>query len=277
MMVFLIGIFAGIFVLSLITFTFLALSEKKPVKEKKGIMETLSDSLDKIHPAFVKEFVNERLWEHFQEKGFSMIAEPYRVLLKGEAMGIILFLFLYVFFSSLKLAFFGFAAGIFIPYLDIRSRRKEFEKKVVRDFPFFLDLAGISVEAGVDFSIAMERTSVLLPDGPVKDGIKRAVEEIKLGKTRREALENLSKNLAVKEVNDFVSAVVQAERMGTGLLNVIKNFSEELRRKRFEDAEKRAQEVPVKLMGPLLLIFICNFIVIIAPIIVRALRGGILK
>lgn len=275
-MLFLIALFSGVFVFSSVYFALSFLSEKKEIKKRK-IFDILAERIEKIQGDKFRDLVERTLTPHFEEQGIIFLERPYRVFVKGEVLGLTLFVFSTFVFNSLFFGILSFFFGFFAPYLDLRSKRKRLEKEIVKGLPFFLDLAGISVEAGVDFSIAMERTARLLPEGPVKEGVKRAVEEIKVGKTRREALENMARTFNVKELTDFVSAVVQAERMGTGLLKVVKNFSDELRRKRFEDAEKRAQEIPVKLMLPLLFIFICNFIVILAPIVVRAISGGMVR
>ncbi len=254
-------------------------SSEKRMEESAGspgFLGVLAGVLERVQPVWLEKTVDKVAEKYFEEKGYALFTSPYGLFIRGEVLFLLVFT-VAAFTASLTLAVFAGTAAFFVPLLDVRSRRVALERETMRHFPFFLDLVGVSVEAGVDFMLAVERVYPILPPGRVKDAAGEMVKTVRLGSTRREALSTLAEQLPVKEVRDFVSATVQADRMGSGLSGVIRTFSRELRRKRFAEAEERAQEVPVKLMLPLLFIFVCNFIVITAPVIVRALGGGVLR
>jgi tight adherence protein C len=99
----------------------------------------------------------------------------------------------------------------------------------------------------------MERIVVNGPPGPLRDEFHLVVQETKIGKTRREAFSDLSDRVQMQEISNFVGSIVQAERMGTGFATVLRIQSGQIRFSRFERAEKAAQEVPVKILFPIII------------------------
>jgi tight adherence protein C len=154
---------------------------------------------------------------------------------------------------------------------DLVTRR---QSKVKKELPFALDLLTLSVEAGQDFTAAMATIVEKLQNSPLSQEFDQVYKEINMGRQRAEALRDMSGRLNMFEVNNVVSALVQADELGTGLGRVLRIQAEEVRRRRFEAAEKRAQQAPVKMLFPLVVfIFPATMLTIASPLIITFIRA----
>ncbi len=134
-----------------------------------------------------------------------------------------------------------------------------------RALPDSMDLLTISVEAGLGFDAALSQVS-RNTDGPLAGEYFRVLQEMQIGKSRAEAFRALADRTTVPELRQFVSSLVQADQFGIPIARVLREQSQELRVKRRQVAEEKAQKVPVKIMVPLVLfIFPVLFIVILGP------------
>jgi tight adherence protein C len=161
----------------------------------------------------------------------------------------------------------GFAAamGYYLPEWMIRSQAGKRQAMMQRHLPDALDLLSITVEAGLGFDAALQRVSRQV-EGPLGQEFHRIVQEMQLGKSRSDALRDLSDRTTVPELRSFVFAMVQADVFGIPIANVLAVQAREMRIKRRQRAEERAQKIPVKILGPLLLgIFPALMIIIIGP------------
>jgi tight adherence protein C len=123
----------------------------------------------------------------------------------------------------------------------------------------------ITVEAGLGFDAAMERVAREM-EGPLGEELIRVVQEMRLGKSRADALRDLGSRSSVDELKSFVLAMVQADIFGISIARVLHVQAAELRIKRRQRAEEQAQKLPVKIIFPLILcIFPALFIVLLGP------------
>ena len=119
----------------------------------------------------------------------------------------------------------------------------------------------------------MKKIVEKIKDGPLKDELAQMLKEMKLGKTRKDALRDMALRVDLPDLSAVVFSIIQAEQLGTGISTTIKIEAEQLRIKRSYRAEKMALEAPVKLMFPLVIfIFPTVFIVIIGPIILKLME-----
>ena len=96
------------------------------------------------------------------------------------------------------------------------------------------------------------------------------LNEIRLGRPRLEALDDLSKRCKVEELTTFVQAIIQSEQLGVGIANVLRIQSEEIRRRRRQRAEEQDQKAPLKMLFPMVgCIFPTLFIVLLGPAIIE--------
>jgi len=162
------------------------------------------------------------------------------------------------------------AAGMYMPIIWLRSRVRDRQFNIQRDLPYALDLLTISVEAGLDFTEALTRIVKKLGATPLAMELGQTLRDIRLGRTRAQALRELSRRVDVPELNSLVSALIQADQLGSGLGPILRAQSAQLRVRRSQRAEKLAMEAPVKILLPLILfIFPTIFIMIFGPIVLK--------
>lgn len=166
--------------------------------------------------------------------------------------------------------------GYLYPHIWVRDIRKRLEDGVLRTLPAYLDFISMAVEAGLNFSGAIEQARKKGPKGPLVNEFGVVLRDLRSGINRENALKRMAERLDIHELTSFVNAVVQVEKMGSGLGSILKIQAEQRRNERFQRAEKKAMEAPVKLVGPLILfIFPTTFIVLAFPIVMKFLHGGL--
>jgi tight adherence protein C len=191
-------------------------------------------------------------------------------LLGFKGAGLLLGGFLGMFLGGLSLkgvlfGALGAAAGFMLPDLmimNIGSKRQEVLRRGLADA---LDMLTVCVEAGQGFDGALLHVARSV-EGPVAGEFARVLAEIQIGKSRGDAFSSLSNRTKVAEIRTFVTALVQADRLGLPIGSVLREQSVQMRLIRRQKAEEKAQKVPVKILFPMLLcIFPALFIVIIGP------------
>jgi tight adherence protein C len=166
------------------------------------------------------------------------------------------------------------ATGVALPCLWLRDRVVQRRNAILRELPGYLDLLTLGLEAGCAFGVALQLTVVRSAPGPLRLALERALQEIRAGRSRIEALQRLAQRLRVSSLSAAVAAIVQAEATGVSLSPVMRAQALRCTQERFARAEKRALEAPVKMLAPLVLcIFPCTFIVIGFPIAVHLFWG----
>jgi tight adherence protein C len=164
------------------------------------------------------------------------------------------------------LMFLGCAGmGAYLPKFWLSSRVKGRQKAILKSLPDAFDLVTTCVEAGLGLDAALSRVADNV-EGPFAEEMHITMREISLGKLRREALKEMADRCQVPDLTTFITAVVQAESMGTSIATVLRVQAEQMRIKRRQRAEQQAQQAPVKMIFPLVLcIFPTLFIVILGP------------
>lgn len=166
------------------------------------------------------------------------------------------------------------AVGLSYPLFWLGDRIKKRHFLITRALPYNLDLLTLSVEAGLDFTAALNKVVEKGKGGPLRDEFLIVLKQLKMGKTREEALKGLIARVDLPALTSFVSALIQADRMGTSIGKVLRIQSTQLRIERTQRAEKLANEAPVKMLFPLIAcIFPTVFMVLFGPIIFRFVFG----
>jgi tight adherence protein C len=165
----------------------------------------------------------------------------------------------------------GLGIGYIAPEFWLSRRVKSRQKQIVLEIPDALDLLTISVRAGLGFDAALAKVVEKLR-GPLPDEFRRALAEIRMGKTRREALRDIVPRTDVAPLTNFISAIIQAEQLGVSISKVLQVQSEQLRIERRQRAEEMAQKAPIKMLFPLVgCIFPSLFIVILGPALIMVM------
>jgi tight adherence protein C len=172
----------------------------------------------------------------------------------------------------------GLAAGYTVPEFWLGGRAKKRQHAILLQIPDALDLLTISVRAGLGFDGALGKVVEKLK-GPLTDEFRRALAEIRVGKSRREALRDIVPRTEVPALTNFIGAVIQAEQLGVSISKVLQVQSEQLRIERRQRAEEMAAKAPIKMLFPLVgCIFPSLFIIILGPamiLIIQNLGSGV--
>ena len=160
-----------------------------------------------------------------------------------------------------------------MPDLFLRQHISRRRDQIRRGLPDTLDLLTVSVEAGLGFDAALQKVTEKTK-GVLADEFEHFLQEVKIGKPRREALKDTAERIAVDEFTSFVGAVVQADQLGVSIGNVLRVQSDQMRLKRRQRAEEKAMKAPIKMLIPLLLfIFPTIFIVLLGPAVIQVIQA----
>jgi tight adherence protein C len=155
--------------------------------------------------------------------------------------------------------------GFAFPQLWLQSKINSRQTEIRKAMPDALDLLTICVEAGLGFDAAMAKVSEKW-ENHLSLGFSRAIREVQLGKTRREALRVMADRMGIPEMTSFVAAVIQSEMLGVSLAKVLRIQSDQMRLKRRQRAEEAAHQAPIKMLVPMaLLIFPSIMIILMIP------------
>lgn len=159
------------------------------------------------------------------------------------------------------------------PGMWLKGVLKERHRKIQKSLPYVLDLLTLSVEAGLDFMSAMQRIVQRGKIDALSEELVRVLREIQLGKTRRVALKDLGDRVDQPDLRSVINSLVQADELGVGIGSILRIQSDQMRMRRFQRAEKMANEAPVKMLFPLVaFIFPAVFLVLLGPIVLQILR-----
>lgn len=167
----------------------------------------------------------------------------------------------------------GLAVGFFGPDLYLYQRAYDRSDEIRRTLADAVDLLTISVEAGLGFDAALQQVA-RNTDGALAAEFSRVLREMQLGMGRSEALKALAGRTNVDDLKSFVGAMVQADAFGISIAEVLRVQTGEMRLKRRQYAEAKAQQVPVKIMVPLILCVLpCLFVVVMGPAVISAVHA----
>ncbi len=166
----------------------------------------------------------------------------------------------------------GLLLGVMGPTMYLRSRVSSHQTGIKKQLPDAMDLLCVCIEAGLSFDAALLKVSQKL-NGPFIDELLIVYREIQMGRTRREALQNLCEATNLDELKTFASALVQAEQLGIPINNVMKAQSEQLRVERSQQAKEKGMKASIKMLVPMLLfIFPVVFIILMGPTVMNILE-----
>ncbi len=166
----------------------------------------------------------------------------------------------------------GVLVGVMGPTMYLRSRVSSHQTGIKKQLPDAMDLLCVCIEAGLGFDAALLKVSQKL-NGPFIDELLIVYREIQMGRTRREALQNLCDATNLDELKTFASALVQAEQLGIPINNVMRAQSEQLRIERSQQAKEKGMKASIKMLLPMLIfIFPVVFIILMGPTVMNILE-----
>ena len=172
--------------------------------------------------------------------------------------------------ASGELAFIAFALGGALPVFWLRDQAVQREKELLGEMPNALEILSLCSEAGLSLEQAMDQYLRHSKLGALHDEFSIMLDQTKSGSNRKKALEAASARLNLADFTLFASSLIQAERFGTGVSQTLRQLSFSMRDKQTQRAEKAVQEMPVKMLLPLILFIMpVTFLVIFGPILIQ--------
>ena len=176
--------------------------------------------------------------------------------------------------NFLLISVMGIVFFYYYPLFWLKRVLKARHRAIQRALPFVLDLLTLSVEAGMDFMSAMQRNCERRKLDPLNEELIRMIREIQVGTPRRVALKNMGERVDLAELRSVTNALIQADELGVSIGAILRIQSDQIRSKRFDKAEKLANEAPVKMLGPLLLFILpAVFVILLGPIAKEAMEN----
>jgi tight adherence protein C len=164
--------------------------------------------------------------------------------------------------------------GAYLPYGQLKSAIKARKSALMRGLPDFLDMLASTVQAGLAFNGALGYAADVAT-GALREEIEAVLSEIRLGRSRADALRSMAMRVRQPDISSMVTAVVQAERLGSNLGGVLNELAEEARNKRMMLAEEMAALMPVKMVIPMALFMLpALFVMIFGGVVARYMTGG---
>lgn len=164
------------------------------------------------------------------------------------------------------LAVVAFVVAYFVPELLLHSRGQERSQQIGLELADTLDQMTIAVEAGLGFDAAMDRSG-RNGKGPLSEELIRTLQDIQMGRSRRQAYEALAARTDAVDLRRFVRSVIQADAYGISIADVLRTQAAEMRLKRRQRAEEKAMQIPVKVIFPLMFCILpVLFIVLLGPV-----------
>lgn len=160
----------------------------------------------------------------------------------------------------------------FVPDILLNNTAQKRRTSMQIALPNMLDQMLISVEAGVGFEGAMDRAAQN-STGPLADEFVRTLQDIQVGRPRREAYLDMSDRAAFPELRSFVRSIVQADQYGIAIASVLRAQAQDMRLKRRQRAEEHAMKIPVKILFPLVFsILPALFVIILGPTVMNIIK-----
>lgn len=240
-----------------------------PLFRPVGLAE-LRASLDrKFAQAAIDHYTHEEFWAFQCFSAALFMAFLFLLWLELGTLGV-----------TARMPWWGYAMmgmlGFFFPYLWLWSLVASRHEKIKREFAGFVTNLTLMVEAGLDFISAVTRIVRGMKPSPLREELGRMLSEIQLGSSRSAALRSLAGRVGVPQVSTFALVLIQADRFGTSIGQVLRAQAARLRRERFEAAERKGALASQKLLFPLVFFIMPSvFVVVFGPIFIKVVTGGL--
>jgi tight adherence protein C len=162
--------------------------------------------------------------------------------------------------------------GFYYPAFYLKAKIKQRLVKVEKALPDYFDMVTVTIEAGMGLDAALYKVSEQ-NEGPLSEEMLKALRDMQLGKSRREAFLELKQRTCVEPFQSLISSILQADQLGVGMSKVLTAQTERLREQRMQAAREKAMKAPVKMLIPMVfLIFPALFIVLLGPAVIQLVK-----
>jgi Flp pilus assembly protein TadB len=266
-------IIAGCFALSAFMLAISLIPSKSDVTKRLEELEGMRfDGSSSRAQAFERVFNQEqrgKMQQQLNEAGWYQVtpAKMGARIVSGGGFGLAIGLAMCTYLNTWDLMYIAgiamFAAiGAHLPKYQLKSAVKKRKSAIQRALPDLLDMLATTVQAGLAFNAALGYAQEVAV-GPLGDEIKAVLSEVRLGRSRADALKSMATRVHQEQLSTTVTAIVQAERLGSNLANVLEELSEETRSRRMNRAEEIANLMPTKMVIPMALFMLPALFVMI--------------
>jgi tight adherence protein C len=169
----------------------------------------------------------------------------------------------------------GAGLGLVLPTLWLRQKVGDRRHEIKFVLPDVIDVLVVCVEAGLTFEAALERVAEKY-DHALAEEFVRVLQEIRIGRPRLEALNDMATRAGVDELNNFVQAVIQSEQLGSGIVKVLRIQSDEIREKRLLQAQEQGGRASLKMLLPMVgCIFPTLWVILLGPALILIMHSGV--
>ena len=169
----------------------------------------------------------------------------------------------------------GMSMGYLMPEFWLKGKIKKVKAGILKQLPDAIDLLGLCVNAGLDFMLALKWVVEKSPPSVIMNELNIVLQEISVGKTRRDAIRDLASTYELPDLSSFARTIIQADKMGTSVSEAFNIISEEMRLARFRRGEQYALKAPLKMLVPLLFfIFPVVGILVAGPIFLQFIESN---
>ncbi len=245
-------------------------------ENRPTLLGRLAEALAPVNKFLPFSWYSVHMWKRLQAAGWRLPPMHFLVLQEiGATTGLISY-FLTMGAGHVNVGWLSFfiAIGFFVPYLYLGNMTSSRRLSFSRDLPEVVDLLSLCVDAGLDFMNSLGRVVKEFRRCPTTEELGMVLQEVRVGKRRRDALRAFSTRVQTAEASTFARTLVQADRMGTGIGEALRILSEDMRIQRYHWAERFAQQAPLKMLLPLLFSLFASLIIVAGPIMVQFLEGG---
>jgi len=237
--------------------------------KKKKRTKSIIRGIASINKIICKGPLRQRIAKDLMVAHVNITPEEF-ILIKEVAIGLILFLFspsITPDFVAMWLCM-GFVGGYMVPEMWLKGRISKVKGAIVKELPDAIDLLALCVNAGLDFMLSLKWVVEKSQKSVMIDELNTVLQEINVGKTRRDAIRDLAKRYELPDLSTFSRTLIQADKMGTSVTEALNILSEEMRLARYRRGEQIALKAPLKMLIPLLLfIFPVVGILVAGPIL----------
>lgn len=175
--------------------------------------------------------------------------------------------------ARLALGAFGVLVGWVLTLAVLRRRAAQRATEIEREVPDLIDQIVVTLEAGIGFSSSLQVCAARL-SGPLGEEMRLTLQEQRMGVALDKSLTNLRERVESQNLRSFVRAVVQGERLGVSIGQVMRDLAVDMRKRRRQLAEERAQKTPVKLLLPVVFLILPTlFLVVLGPPMLQLMHG----
>jgi tight adherence protein C len=247
----------------------------EPSRGLRGLFNDIAGGIGTIAVARLHLFNEELLRKQLIQAG--MYRTSPRMLMGYQVLAVLALPALWIWFAigtgtNTAFTIFGFLVAALIgwvgPTFVVRQRADARLYQIDYDMPELIDLLVVTVEGGLSLNASLQLASERIK-GPLGEELRIAVQEQRMGLSQLQALENLQNRCSTPAVRSFVRAMIQGERLGVSVGQILRSLALEMRKRRRAAAEERAQKAPIKILFPLVfMIFPAMFVVILGPAVV---------